>query len=89
MLFTYAVFFLIFQMRWLISLLYFIFILGLHLILNVNQEEYVDSMGDTAGARVVIHHQSRMPHPEDDGITLVPGALTSIGIRHVGLLICF
>ena len=40
---------------------------GLHLILNINQAEYIAGLGDSAGARIVIHHQSRMPHPEDDG----------------------
>ena len=59
---------------------------GLHLILNINQAEYIAGLGDSAGARIVIHHQSRMPHPEDDGIALEPGVLTSIGLRHVSFI---
>ena len=53
------------------------------MILNINQNDYIAATGESAGARLVIHHQSRMPFPEDDGITLQPGALTSVGLRHV------
>ena len=53
------------------------------MILNINQNEYIKDIGESAGARLVIHHQSRMPFPEDEGITLQPGELTSVGLRHV------
>ena len=39
--------------------------------------------GDTAGIRLVVHSQARMPFPEDEGITVSPGHSTSIGMRKV------
>ena len=54
---------------------------GLQLILNLNQLEYLEETGDTAGARVVIHQQRTMPFPEDDGIMLLPGKAQALGIR--------
>ena len=59
---------------------------GLHLIVNVNQAEYLDTVSDTAGIRLVVHPRNRMPFPEDEGITVSPGRSTSIGIRQVGNL---
>lgn len=56
---------------------------GLHMIININQDEYVKEVGDTAGIRMVIHSQNRMPFPEDEGITVSPGHSTSIGLRQV------
>ena len=56
---------------------------GLKLILNIDQEEYVPEVGESAGVRVVVHPQSRMPFPQDEGIVVGPGVLTSIGIRQV------
>ncbi|KAK2160274.1 hypothetical protein LSH36_137g07058 [Paralvinella palmiformis] len=56
---------------------------GLHVIININQAEYSDVIGDTAGVRMVIHPQNRMPFPEDEGITISPGRATSVGIRQV------
>ncbi|KAI0226439.1 hypothetical protein LSAT2_023023 [Lamellibrachia satsuma] len=54
---------------------------GLELILNINQEDYTPLTGDTAGIRLVVHPQERMPFPEDEGITVSPGHSTSIGMR--------
>lgn len=56
---------------------------GLQVIININQAEYSDMIGDTAGVRMVIHPQNRMPFPEDEGITISPGRATSVGIRQV------
>ena len=56
---------------------------GLHLILNINQAEYMPAGIDTAGIRLVIHSQERMPFPEDEGVTVSPGRATSIGMKQV------
>ena len=53
------------------------------MIINVNQDEYTEHLGEAAGARVVIHAQNKMPFPEDEGLLVQPGELTSIGIRKV------
>ena len=58
-------------------------ILGFHLLMNVGQHEYITSVGKQAGAVVVVHDQSRMPFPEDEGILAVPGHVTSVQIRKV------
>ena len=60
------------------------FILGLHVILNVHQKEYLPELADTAGIRLLVHEKDRMPFPEDEGITVSPGHSTSIGLRKVG-----
>ena len=64
-------------------MLVIIFVVGLKLILNIDQEEYVPEVGESAGVRVVVHPQSRMPFPQDEGIVVGPGVLTSIGLRQV------
>ena len=56
---------------------------GLKLVVNIDQAEYTDSLGEEAGMRVTIHPQDRMPFPEDDGILVKPGTLTSVGVRKV------
>ena len=56
------------------------------MIINIMQDEYVKEVGDTAGIRLVVHSQNRMPFPEDEGITVSPGHSTSIGLRQVGRL---
>jgi hypothetical protein len=53
------------------------------MVVNINQDEYVKEVGDTAGIRMVVHAQNRMPFPEDEGITVSPGHSTSIGLRQV------
>ena len=56
---------------------------GLKIVVNIDQDEYTDKMGEEAGARVVLHPQERMPFPEDEGILAKPGLLTSVGVRKV------
>ena len=53
------------------------------MIINIDQDDYVKEVGDTAGIRLVVHPQNRMPFPEDEGITVSPGHSTSIGLRQV------
>lgn len=55
------------------------------MIINIDQDDYVKEVGDTAGIRMVTHPQTRMPFPEDEGITISPGHSTSIGLRQVGM----
>lgn len=55
--------------------------LGLHLILAVNQDEYVS--GDVAGIRLVVTPQGEMPFPSEGGITLVPGQTTQLKLTTV------
>ena len=53
------------------------------MIINIDQDDYVKEVGDTAGLRVVVHPQDRMPFPEDEGITVATGYATSVGLRQV------
>ena len=56
---------------------------GLKLILNIDQDDYLPDMGESAGVRVVVHPQNRMPFPQDEGVLVGPGMLTSMGVRQV------
>ena len=56
---------------------------GLHLILDIEQEEYVREVGEVAGARLVVHAPSHVPFPEDEGITLHPGTITFVATTQV------
>ena len=51
--------------------------------LNINQDEYITTGNDAAGARIVIHSQDKMPYPEDEGLLAKPGQLTSVHISQV------
>ena len=53
------------------------------MVLNIDQDDYLPEVGDTAGIRLVIHPPNRMPFPEDEGITVNPGEATYIGVRQV------
>ena len=54
---------------------------------NVGQAEYTDLLGESAGARVVVHSQNHMPFPEDEGFLAKPGILTSAALKMVKDLI--
>ena len=62
-----------------------IYFVGLHLTLNIDQDMYLESMGEEAGVRVLVHHQSSMPFPEDEGVLVLPGQVASIGLRKVSI----
>ena len=51
--------------------------------LNIDQDEYLGSVAQEAGVRVVVHSQDRMPFPEDEGVSVMPGQITYIGMRLV------
>ncbi len=57
--------------------------LGVSFLLNVDQDEYLTSIDDVAGLVAVIHDQNTVPFPEDEGLTVHPGELLSIGVRKV------
>ena len=59
-------------------------VVGLEMIVNIDQANYVKDAGETAGIRLVVHPGDRMPFPEDEGMTVSPGHSTSIGLQKVG-----
>ena len=56
---------------------------GLHLTLDINQDDYIGYMAHSAGVSVVIHPQGIMPFPEDEGISISPGELTHVSLTQV------
>lgn len=56
---------------------------GLSLTFNTDQDEYIGNLAESVGVRVVVHSQSRMPFPEDEGIAAGTGMYTFIGITKV------
>jgi len=56
---------------------------GLTLIANIEQHQYVAEVGTTAGLIVLIHPQNVMPFPEDRGKLVSPGYQTEIAITQV------
>ena len=59
------------------------FISGLHLTLDINQDDYIGYMAHSAGVSVVIHPQGIMPFPDEEGISISPGELTDISLTQV------
>ena len=57
--------------------------LGLKLVLNIQQYDYLEELSDAAGARILIHQSRTLPFPEDEGILVGPGKATSVGIKMV------
>ncbi|KAK2158620.1 hypothetical protein NP493_1781g00014 [Ridgeia piscesae] len=53
---------------------------GLSLKLCVQQFKYIP-VSDAAGVRLVVHDQTSMPFPEDDGVSSAPGSKTFVGVR--------
>ena len=56
---------------------------GLVMTIFVDQSEYVPSLSSSAGIRLLIHRQYQQPFPEDEGMEVGPGQLTSIKVRMV------
>ncbi|XP_070554900.1 degenerin unc-8-like [Ptychodera flava] len=54
---------------------------GLRLTLFLEQNEYISIYGRNAGTRVNISPLDASVLPQDEGITIMPGTVTSIGIR--------
>ena len=62
-----------------------VFLVGLSLELYVEQDEYMELLTDSAGIRLMIHNQTSMPFPEDQGLSVRPGTKTFVGIKKVGI----
>ncbi|CAG5120526.1 unnamed protein product, partial [Candidula unifasciata] len=56
---------------------------GLRLELFLDQRNYVANLATEAGVRVLIHKKGSMPFPEDEGVSVMPGRSTSIGMKQV------
>ncbi len=61
----------------------FIMISALKVTMNIDQDDYIETGNEAAGARIVIHDQADMPYPEDVGILAKTGMLTSIHVSRV------
>ncbi|XP_022781844.1 amiloride-sensitive sodium channel subunit gamma-2-like [Stylophora pistillata] len=59
---------------------------GLTLDLFVNQDEYIPSISQEAGVRVLLTPQRSIPFPVDEGFTVSPGFSTSIGLRQLHIV---
>ena len=51
--------------------------------LFLEQSEYLSMFGREAGIRVSINPADTVALPSDEGITVRPGTITSIGLRYV------
>ncbi len=58
---------------------------ALQLELYIEQDEYIAELSDAAGVRVVIHNQTQMPFPEDEGFTISPGSQANMGLERVSI----
>ena len=53
--------------------------------MDIGKHEYVQEVGESAGAVVVVHHSDKMPFPEDEGVLALPGRMTNIAVKMVSL----
>ena len=51
--------------------------------LDLEVEEYVADISESAGVRILIHNQMTMPFVEDQGFSLSPGTDVSVGMKKV------
>ena len=58
-------------------------LIGLKMTLFLEQSEYLSIFGREAGVRVSIHPSDTVAQPANDGITIRPGTISSIGLRYV------
>ena len=56
---------------------------GLSLVINIQQDQYVSESGNTAGIIVLVLPQNLMPFPEDHGILVSPGYETEVSVSMV------
>ena len=64
----------------------YMLVAGLTLDIFIEQHEYIPTVSDSAGLRIIIHDQNEMPFPDDRGYNLSPGMKTSIGMDKVRYL---
>lgn len=55
--------------------------------LYIEQNEYINALAPDAGVRMIIHDRGTYPFPEDNGVSVPPGSLTSVGIKKVKKLL--
>ena len=53
------------------------------MVINIQQDQYVSEIGNTAGVIVLVHRQNLMPFPEDHGILVSPGYETDVSFSVV------
>ena len=58
---------------------------GLKLTLNIEVDDYITALADSAGIRLLIHNPYNMPFVEDEGLSLSPGRANLIGVRKVSI----
>ena len=56
---------------------------GLAMELYIEQDEYIPSLTDGAGIKLLIHDRDKIPFPRKTGVLLTPHTITSISIRKV------
>lgn len=56
------------------------FLHGLSMSLFLSTDDYMASVFPSSGARVVIHDNDNLPQPLEEGLDIMPGAITSISI---------
>ncbi|XP_033634754.1 amiloride-sensitive sodium channel subunit gamma-2-like isoform X2 [Asterias rubens] len=54
---------------------------GLTVEMYIEQDQYMENIQPSAGARVAVHPQNEMPFPEDEGTSVSPGHETFIGVK--------
>ena len=62
---------------------------GLRLTFNIQQDDYVKEVGDTAGIMVTVTAQNQIGVPEELGFTVPPGQYTSVGMQPVAFNLIF
>ena len=67
----------------------FISITGLKLNLFIESLQYVSALSHSAGARIAIHDQNSLSFPDEEGINVLPGISTSVGVRRVRAALLF
>ncbi|ESN96405.1 hypothetical protein HELRODRAFT_189228 [Helobdella robusta] len=58
---------------------------GLQMVLNINQPEYVSNTYEVSGIRLVVHQHKTIPFPEDEGLAINAGQVTSLGLKQINL----
>ena len=62
----------------------YMLVAGLRLTLMLEQDEYMSgAFSPTAGARIVLHDPAAPAFPENKGIDIHPGQMTSVAIKFV------
>ena len=59
---------------------------GLHLILNVGQDEYYGTTSYVAGLKVLVHDQQTLPLVSQLGFAVSPGTSTFVAIKKIQVI---